>query len=95
MGAVLAEPLGGRARYNVVNYQSTHIQGGTVMGLSPESSVVNRYQQHWDVQNLWVLGASCMPQNASHNPTLTILATTTWAADALIERYLKHPGSVA
>jgi gluconate 2-dehydrogenase alpha chain len=95
MGAVLAEPLGGRARYNVVNYQSTHIQGGTVMGLSPESSVVNRYQQHWDVQNLWVLGASCMPQNASHNPTLTILATTTWAADALIERYLKHPGRLA
>jgi gluconate 2-dehydrogenase alpha chain len=95
MGAVLAEPLGGRARYNVVNYQSTHIQGGTAMGLSPESSVVNRYQQHWDMQNLWVLGASCIPQNASHNPTLTILATTTWAADALIDRYLKHPGSVA
>jgi len=57
--------------------------------------VVNRYQQHWDVQNLWVMGASCMPQNASHNPTLTILATTTWAADALIERYLKHPGGLA
>jgi len=95
MGAVQAEPLGGRAPYNVVGYQSTHIQGGTVMGLSPESSVVNRYQQHWDVQNLWVLGASCMPQNASHNPTLTILATTTWAADALIERYLKHPGGLA
>jgi gluconate 2-dehydrogenase alpha chain len=95
MGAVQSEPLGGRAPYNVVGYQSTHIQGGTVMGLSRESSVVNRYQQHWDVQNLWVLGASCMPQNASHNPTLTILATTTWAADALIERYLKHPGSLA
>ena len=95
MGAVQSEPLGSRAPYNVVGYQSTHIQGGTVMGLSPESSVVNRYQQHWDVQNLWVLGASCMPQNASHNPTLTILATTTWAADALIDRYLKHPGSLA
>jgi len=27
--------------------------------------------------------------------TLTILATTTWAADALIERYLKHPGRLA
>jgi gluconate 2-dehydrogenase alpha chain len=95
MGAVSAEPVGGRARYNTVNYQSTHLQGGTVMGLDRDSSVVNRYQQHWDVQNLWVLGASCIPQNASHNPTLTILATTTWAADALIDRYLKHPGGLA
>ena len=56
-GSRSGRPLGGLLPY-VVGYQSTHIQGGTVMGLSPESSVVNRYQQHWDVHNLWVLGAS-------------------------------------
>ena len=32
MGAVQAETLGSRAPYNVIGYQSTHIQGGTVMG---------------------------------------------------------------
>ena len=54
-----------RARYNVINYQSTHIQGGAIMGTSPENSVVNRYLQHWDVPNLFVIGASSFPQNAA------------------------------
>ena len=75
----------------MINYQSTHIQGGAMMGASPETSVVNPYLQHWDVPNLWVIGASAFPQNASRNPTLTVLALTYWSADAMIDRYLKHP----
>jgi gluconate 2-dehydrogenase alpha chain len=54
--------------------------------------VVNTHLQHWDSPNLWVLGASAFPQNASGNPTLTALALTYRAADALINRYLKNPG---
>jgi gluconate 2-dehydrogenase alpha chain len=82
-------PAGGR--YNVINYQGTHIQGGTMMGNSPETSVVNRNLQHWDMPNLWVIGASAFPHTAAPNPTLTVLALTYWAADALIDRYFKHP----
>ncbi|MEO8049265.1 MAG: GMC family oxidoreductase [Acidobacteriota bacterium] len=70
--------------YNVVQYQTTHIQGGAVMGASPDSSVVNSNLQHWNVPNLWVIGASAFPQNASGNPTLTALAITYRAADAFI-----------
>jgi gluconate 2-dehydrogenase alpha chain len=84
-----ARPAGGR--YNVINYQGTHIQGGTMMGKSPETSVVNRYLQHWDIPNLWVIGASAFPHTAAPNPTLTVLALTYWAADALIDRYFRHP----
>jgi gluconate 2-dehydrogenase alpha chain len=84
-----ARPAGGR--YNVINYQGTHIQGGTMMGKSPETSVVNRNLQHWDIPNLWVIGASAFPHTAAPNPTLTVLALTYWAADALIDRYFKHP----
>jgi gluconate 2-dehydrogenase alpha chain len=73
-----------RAKYSVVNYLSTHIQGGAVMGESPETSVVNRHLQHWDVPNLFVIGGSAFPQNPSQNPTLTAVAMTLWAADALI-----------
>ena len=62
------------------------------MGTSPETSVVNPYLQHWDMPNLWVIGASSFPQTGSGNPTLTVLATTYWAADALIGKYLKNPG---
>ena len=79
------------ARYNIQPYQSTHVNGGAIMGESPETSVVNPYLQHWQVPNLWVMGGSAFPQNGSGNPTLTILATALRGADALIDRYIKHP----
>ncbi len=94
MGAATDDTRPSRARYDVTNYQSTHIQGGAVMGVSPESSVVNPFLQHWNLPDLWVIGASAFPQNPSHNPTLTAIAITTWAADALIGRYLKNPGKL-
>jgi gluconate 2-dehydrogenase alpha chain len=73
---------------------STHIQGGAIMGSSPENSVVNRWLQHWDLPDLFVIGASAFPSNPSQNPTLTALALTTWAADAIVDRYLKAPGKL-
>jgi gluconate 2-dehydrogenase alpha chain len=91
MGARFDDNPPSRARYNVINYQSTHIQGGVMMGTSPDSSVVNRYLQHWNMPNLFVVGASAFPQNAAPNPTLTALALTWWASDAMIDRYFKHP----
>jgi gluconate 2-dehydrogenase alpha chain len=94
MGAATDDTHPSHARYDVTNYQSTHIQGGAVMGTSPESSVVTPFLQHWNLPDLWVLGASAFPQNPSHNPTLTAIALTTWAADALIGRYLKNPGKL-
>jgi gluconate 2-dehydrogenase alpha chain len=92
MSAATDDTRPSRAKYDATAYQSTHIQGGVVMGVSPEASVVNRFLQHWDLPDVWVVGASAFPQNPSHNPTLTALALTTWAADALIDRYLKSPG---
>ena len=62
-----------------------------MMGTSPETSVVNRYLQHWNMPNLFVVGASAFPQNAAQNPTLTVLALTYMASDTIIDRYLKHP----
>ncbi|MDP9115588.1 MAG: GMC family oxidoreductase, partial [Acidobacteriota bacterium] len=94
MGATVDDTPPARGKYNVINYQTTHIQGGAIMGASPETSVVNPHLQHWNVPNLWVIGASAFPQNASHNPTLTVLALTYWAADAMIDRYLKNPGKL-
>ena len=75
----------------MINYQYTHIQGGAIMGTSPETSVVNRYLQHWNVPNLFVIGASAFPQNAAPNPTLTVLALTYWASGVMINRYFPHP----
>lgn len=92
MGAKEVAAFAGLRHYDTMRYQSTHVQGGTIMGASPERSVVNTYGQHWQLPNLFVLGASCFPQNASANPTPTVLATTYRTADAVVDRYLKKPG---
>jgi gluconate 2-dehydrogenase alpha chain len=78
--------------YTTQQYQSTHNTGGAVMGDNPVTSVVNRYLQSWDVPNVFVIGASAYPQNASWNPTGTLGALTYWAVDALKNQYLKNPG---
>jgi gluconate 2-dehydrogenase alpha chain len=84
-----------RGPYTATQYQSTHNTGGTVMGNDPSTSVVNRYLQSWDVNNVFVIGASNFPQNASYNPTDTVGALAYWSADAIVKRYLPKPGVLA
>jgi gluconate 2-dehydrogenase alpha chain len=62
------------------------------MGKDPKTSALNRYLQSWDVPNLFVLGATAFPQNAGYNPTGTVGALAFWAADAIVNRYLKTSG---
>jgi len=95
MGAREINPFPGLRSYDAAHYNSTHIQGGTIMGDSPFHSVVSPYLQHWQLPNLFILGGSTFPQNASANPTPTVLGFVYRTADAIIERYLKHPGSLA
>ena len=95
MGAKEVTLFPGLKRYDATRYQSTHLQGGTIMGRSPDRSVVNPYLQHWQIPNLFVLGASAFPQNASTSPTLTLLALTYRTADAVVDRYLKSPSPLA
>jgi gluconate 2-dehydrogenase alpha chain len=80
------------APYDITVYQTTHINGGAIMGANPKTSAVNRYLQHWNVSNLFVLGASAFPQNAGYNPTGTVAALAFWAASAIRNQYLKNPG---
>ncbi len=70
-----------------------HHMGGTRMGSNPKDSVVNRYSQSWDVPNLFIVGSSTFPTMGSgFNPTLTIQALAYMSADAIVNRYRKHPG---
>lgn len=96
----IGEAMGGKVvtanprkkSWNTMSYQTTHTTGGTVMGNDPSTSVVNRYLQSWDVHNVFVIGASNFPQNASYNPTGTVGALIYWTADAIKNKYLKNPG---
>ncbi len=88
--SVHAKPRTGH--YSIIPYQTTHNTGGCAMGDDPKTSVVNKYLQSWDVPNVFVMGTSVFPQNAGYNPTDTVGALTYWAATAIREQYLKHPG---
>src|SRR5258707_4832272 len=89
---VMNSPAARRGNYNVVPYQSTHNTGGTMMGADPGSSVVNRYLQSWDADNLFVMGASVFPQNHSCHPTGFVGPLAYWSSHALTTQYSKHPG---
>ena len=67
------------------------VQGGTIMAPTPDRGVVNPYLQHWQLPNLFVLGASTFPNTGSANPKPRIFALTYRTADALVDRYLKKP----
>ena len=68
---VMSTPSVKKGDYSVVPYQSTHNTGGTMTGTDPKTSVVNRYLQSWDADNLFVMGASVFPQNASRDGPFT------------------------
>jgi gluconate 2-dehydrogenase alpha chain len=78
--------------YSIVPYQTTHNTGGAIMGENPTTSVVNKYLQSWDLHNLWVVGACAYPQNDGYNPTGTLGALAFWAADTLVNKYMRNPG---
>ncbi|WP_213424015.1 GMC family oxidoreductase [Bhargavaea massiliensis] len=79
--------------YDIVPYQTTHNTGGTIMGADPETSVVNNYLQHWDMDNLFVIGAGNFPHNGGYNPTGTVGALAYRCAEGII-KYSKEGGSL-
>src|SRR5580700_2128566 len=88
----MSSPAVRRGNFNAVPYQSTHNTGGTITGTDPKTSAVNRYLQAWQADNLFVMGASVFPQNASYNPTGLVGALAYYAAEAITTKYIKSPG---
>lgn len=81
--------------FDTTSYQTTHLNGGAIMGTDPATSAVNRYLQSWDFHNVFVPGASAFPQGLGYNPTGLVAALTYWSAKAIRERYLPNPGPLA
>lgn len=55
---------------------SIHEVGGARMGDDPATSVLDPYNQCWDVKGLFVTDGAAFPSIGIQNPTLTILALT-------------------
>lgn len=65
-----------------------HHMGTCRMGTSVSDSVVNRYGQVHDVENLFLAGASLFAGTSAVNPTLTIVALAIQTADYLLDQVL-------
>ncbi|HSU77094.1 MAG TPA: GMC family oxidoreductase [Burkholderiales bacterium] len=84
-GATLVSPPNPRrGDFDARQYQTTHVTGGTIMGADPKTSVVSPHLQHWDAQNLFVVGASVYPHNSGYNPTGPLSALALRLGDDLL-----------
>jgi choline dehydrogenase-like flavoprotein len=57
------------------------------MGDDPRGSVVNKFCQVHDVDNLFVIDGSVHVTNGGFNPVLTIMAVAYHASDALVRNW--------
>jgi choline dehydrogenase-like flavoprotein len=64
-----------------------HQAGTCRMGNDPKTSVVNRYCQVHDVDNLFVVDGSVHVTNGGFNPVLTIMAVAYYASAHLVEEW--------
>ena len=64
-----------------------HELGTARMGTDRKTSVLNRFNQSWDVKNLFVIDGASFVTSANQNPTLTILALTMRACDYIAEEH--------
>jgi choline dehydrogenase-like flavoprotein len=64
-----------------------HQAGTCRMGNDPQTSVVNKYCQVHDIDNLFVVDASVHVTNGGFNPVLTIMAVAYYASDHIVRTW--------
>ena len=69
--------------------QGIHEMGTARMGADPKTSVLNKWNQVWDAQNVFVTDGSCMTSANCVNPSLTYMALTARAVDYAVSELKK------
>src|SRR5699024_7693782 len=93
MGAELVEPEELTEHFDIVPAHNDHITGGVIMGDDPDTPVLNNYLQMWDMDNIFVIGASAFALNGGYNPTGTVGAVAYRAAEGIL-KYRKEGGQL-
>jgi len=62
-----------------------HEMGGVRMGKDPKTSLLNKWNQLHNCQNVYVTDGACMTSTATQNPSLTYMALTARACDHAIK----------
>lgn len=96
MMAQAAEMLEAAGLSNVKTYDrgcnpglGIHEMGTARMGKEAKTSVLNKYNQVWDCQNVFVTDGSFMTSAGCQNPSLTYMAFTARAADYAVNELKK------
>ena len=63
--------------------------GTARMGNNPKTSVLNKYNQAHEVENLFVTDGAAWVSSGCQNPTLTMMAITIRACDYITSEYAK------
>tara|TARA_R110002051_G_scaffold15457_3_gene48213 strand:+ start:3329 stop:5047 length:1719 start_codon:yes stop_codon:yes gene_type:complete len=86
-GTLLQDAPSKESNYGLENPgRIIHEVGTTRMGNNPATSVVNKFQQLHDVDNVFIVDAGPFVSQADKNPTWTILALSWRASDYIIEQ---------
>jgi choline dehydrogenase-like flavoprotein len=86
-GKLLGEAPGADQDYGLLAPgRIIHEVGTTRMGDDPKQSVVNRYQQLHDANNVFVVDAGPFVSQADKNPTWTILALSWRTSEYIIDQ---------
>ncbi|TCN59560.1 GMC family oxidoreductase [Flavobacterium circumlabens] len=67
-----------------------HEMGTARMGHSSKTSVLNKHNQVWGAENVFVTDGSCMTSGSCQNPSLTYMAITARAAHYAVEELKKN-----
>jgi glucoside 3-dehydrogenase (cytochrome c) catalytic subunit len=62
-----------------------HEMGSARMGRDPDTSVLNGWNQAWDVPNLFMTDGACMTSSANQNPSITYMALTARATNHAVD----------
>jgi choline dehydrogenase-like flavoprotein len=68
---------------------SIHEVGTAHMGDDPKTSVLNKFNQAWDVKNLFVTDGAAFTSGSHKNPTATIMALAWRAAEYMLDQMKK------
>ncbi len=66
-----------------------HEMGTARMGTDPKNSVLNKHNQVWGAENVYVTDGACMTSASCVNPSLTYMALTARAADHAVSELKK------
>jgi choline dehydrogenase-like flavoprotein len=91
MRTAMAEMLDAAGCTNVRTHGSNnppghciHEMGGARMSRTAKDGVLNRWNQAWDVKNLFITDGACMASSACQNPSITYMALTARAVDNVV-----------